>query len=360
MSTPSLRVGVLGATGAVGQKFVRLLADHPWFELTALAASERSAGKSYREAVNWIDSAQIPAAVADMDVVPTEPPLGCDFVFSGLSSSVAKGIEQNFANAGYPVISNAKNHRMVDNIPLLIPEINPDHVRLIEKQEWRNGGWIVTNPNCSTVGMVAALKPMVDRFGVESVQVTTMQALSGAGYPGVPSLDALGNVIPYIGGEEEKMASEPLKMLGTLDGESIRPASISISAQCNRVPVLEGHLEAISVKLQESVAIEDLREAFTAYESPIAELDLPSAPEQLIKVFTENDAPQPRRHASIGKGMTISVGRLRPCEVLDFKFVALVHNTLRGAAGVAVLNAELLARRGYLTRRSVSVGKATS
>ncbi len=358
MSTPSLRAGILGATGAVGQKFVRLLADHPWFEITALAASKRSAGKPYREAANWIDSAQIPASVADMEVVETEPPLDCDFVFSGLSSSVAKGIEQNFANAGYPVISNAKNHRMVDDIPLLIPEINPDHIRLIDKQQWENGGWIVTNPNCSTVGMVVALKPLVDRFGVESVQVTTMQALSGAGYPGVPSLDALGNVIPYIGGEEGKMSSEPLKMLGTLDGESIRPASISISAQCNRVPVLEGHLEAISLKLQNSASVGDLHEAFERYRSPIAELELPSAPDQLIKVFAENDAPQPRRHASIGKGMTVSVGRLRPCEVLDFKFVALVHNTLRGAAGVAVLNAELLASKGYLNPRAERVGTA--
>lgn len=358
MSTPSLRVGILGATGAVGQKFVRLLADHPWFEITALAASKRSAGKRYRDAANWIDSAQIPPAVADMRVVETEPPLDCDFVFSGLSSSVAEGIERKFANAGYPVISNAKNHRMVDDIPLLIPEINPDHIRLIDKQQWENGGWIVTNPNCSTVGMVVALKPLVDRFGVESVQVTTMQALSGAGYPGVPSLDALGNVIPYIGGEEDKMSSEPLKMLGTLDGESIRPASMSISAQCNRVPVLEGHLEAISVKLQGSAAAGDLHEALEGYRSPIADLDLPSAPDQLIKVFAENDAPQPRRHASIGKGMTISVGRLRPCEVLDFKFVALVHNTLRGAAGVAVLNAELLARKGYLNPRAATVGTA--
>lgn len=358
MSTPSLRAGILGATGAVGQKFVRLLADHPWFEITALAASERSAGKTYRGAANWIDSAQMPTSIADMDVVAAEPPLNCDFVFSGLSSSVAEGIEQKFANAGYPVISNAKNHRMVDDIPLLIPEINPDHIRLIEKQEWDNGGWIVTNPNCSTVGMVVALKPLVDRFGVDSVQVTTMQALSGAGYPGVPSLDALGNVIPYIGGEEKKMASEPLKMLGTLDGEFIRPASMTISAQCNRVPVLEGHLEAISVKLQESATASAVREAFSGYTSPIADLDLPSAPDQLIKIFADNDAPQPRRHASIGKGMTVSVGRLRPCEVLDFKFVALVHNTLRGAAGVAVLNAELLASKGYLNRRTAVVGSA--
>lgn len=353
MSTPSLRVGILGATGAVGQKFVQLLADHPWFEITALAASERSAGKPYHEAARWIDDNEIPPSVADMEVQATEPPLDCDFVFSGLSSSVAESIEQAFANAGYPVISNAKNHRMVDNVPLLIPEINPEHVALIDDQDWDNGGWIVTNPNCSTVGLVLALKPLIDQFGVESVQVTTMQALSGAGYPGVPSLDALGNVVPYIGGEEEKMASEPLKMLGTLDEGMIRPADFSISAQCNRVPVLEGHLETISVQLGSDASTEEVLDALGNFKSPIEDFDLPSAPDPTIRVHSDDASPQPRRHASLGNGMAVSVGRVRPCEVLDFKYVALVHNTLRGAAGVAVLNAELLVREGYLETREV-------
>lgn len=355
MSEPSYRVGILGATGAVGQKFVRLLVDHPWFEITALAASERSAGRPYREAVDWIDSSRIPPEVADVEVVATEPPLECDFVFSGLSSSVAKEIEQEFAHAGYPVISNAKNHRMVDEIPLLIPEVNPDHVRLIDRQSWKNGGWIVTNPNCSTVGLVMALKPLVDAFGVDQVQVTTLQALSGAGYPGVSSLDALGNVIPHIGGEEEKMATEPLKLLGTLDGETIRPAEVSISPQCTRVPVLEGHLETISVRLEEKASPEEVQSALAGYTSPIGELDLPSAPDPLVYVHEEVDAPQPRRHAEMGDGMAISVGRVRACSVLDVKFVGLVHNTLRGAAGVAVLNAELLARKGYLEHRPAAV-----
>ena len=355
MSDPSYRVGILGATGAVGQKFVRLLVDHPWFEITALAASKRSAGKTYREAVNWIDSSRVPEELADVEVVPTEPPLECDFVFSGLSSSVAKGIEQTFANAGYPVISNAKNHRMVDEVPLLIPEVNPDHVRLIDRQSWQNGGWIVTNPNCSTVGLVMALKPLVGAYGVEEVQVTTLQALSGAGYPGVSSLDALGNVVPYIGGEEGKMASEPLKLLGTLDEETVRPANITISPQCTRVPVLEGHLETISARLASKASPQEVQETLGAYTSPIGDLDLPSAPDPLIYVHEEVDAPQPRRHADMGDGMAISVGRVRECEVLDVKFVGLVHNTLRGAAGVAVLNAELLARKGYLEHRPANV-----
>lgn len=345
------RVGILGATGAVGQKFVEILDNHPWFEISALAASARSAGKPYREATNWIGAAPIPDAIAEQEVVQGKPGLDCDFVFSGLSASVAEDIERAFAEAGYPVISNARNFRMDKTVPLLIPEVNPDHIALIDQQNWPDGGFIVTNPNCSTVGLVCALRPLVEVFGVNKVQVTTLQALSGAGYPGVSSLDALANVVPYIGGEEDKLATEPQKLLGTLAGGKITPSTITISAQCNRVPVLDGHVECVSLKLDRSAGVEDIRDALVRYRSPIADLGLPTAPDQLVHVFDEPNFPQPRRHANLGSGMTVSIGRLRPCEVLDFKFVALVHNTVRGAAGGAVLNAELLAHKGYLNHR---------
>ncbi len=345
------KVGILGATGAVGQKFVEILENHPWFEISALAASERSAGKKYGEVVNWIGSSPIPPALFEQEVLEARPGFDCDFVFSGLDASVAGDLERQFAEAGYPVISNARNYRMQENVPLLIPEVNPDHTALIEGQTWSNGGFIVTNPNCSTVGLVCALRPLVDAFGVELVQVTTMQALSGAGYPGVASLDALGNVVPFIGGEEEKMATEPKKLLGALKGGRVEPAEIRISAQCNRVPVLEGHLEAVSVKLKTPVEVEDVQDALRSFQSPIAGYNLPTAPDPFLHVFDDPRFPQPRRHAELGKGMTVSVGRLRRCEVLDFKFVALVHNTIRGAAGGAILNAELLIEQGYLKHR---------
>ena len=348
-----LRVGILGATGAVGQKFVELLDAHPWFEITALAASERSAGKPYREAANWIGASSIPEAVAEREVVEAVPGLDCDFVFSGLDAAVAGEIEQSFASAGYPVISNAKNHRLHDDVPLLIPEVNPDHTALIGRQQWPDGGFIVTNPNCSTVGLVCALRPLVDAFGVELVQVTTLQALSGAGYPGVSSLDALANVVPYIGGEEDKLVTEPRKLLGTLRGGRVEPLGLTVSAQCTRVPVLDGHLECVSVKLARSASIDAVRAAFTDWRSPIADLDLPTAPDRVVQVFDEPHFPQPRRHAWLGGGMTVSVGRIRPCEVLDVKFVALSHNTVRGAAGGAILNAELLVEQGYLKPRAV-------
>ncbi len=348
----SLRVGILGATGAVGQIFVQLLADHPWFEVAALAASERSAGHAYRDAVNWIGKNAIPPRIAAMTVEPTEPGLDCDFVFSGLSSSVAGEVERAFAEAGYPVISNAKNYRMQDDVPLLIPEVNPDHIGLIDEQDWgAEGGFIVTNPNCSTVGLVCALRPLVDAFGVELVQATTLQALSGAGHPGVPSLDALGNVIPYIGGEEDKMATEPRKLLGTFANGQIAPAEITVSAQCNRVPVKDGHTSCVSLKLAQDATPDAVREALRSFESPLAGKGLPSAPETFIHVDDAPDYPQPDRHVNRGNGMTVSVGRIRPCEVLDIKFVTLVHNTVRGAAGGAVLNAELLAQEGYLAPR---------
>lgn len=346
------KVGILGATGAVGQKFIEVLDGHPWFEIAVLAASERSAGKRYKEASNWIGSKAIPTSIADMEVVEARPEFDCDLVFSGLDSSVAGEIEADFARAGYPVISNARNYRMQEDVPLLIPEINPDHVALIEQQDWGSDGYVVTNPNCSTVGLVCALRPLVDAFDIESVQVVTMQALSGAGYPGVASLDALGNVVPYIGGEEEKMATEPRKLLGKLVDGRIEPASIRVSAQCNRVPVLDGHMECVSVKFGGSVSADQVRSAFLDFRSPIDDYKLPSAPERLIQVFDDPRFPQPRRHAEHGRGMMVSIGRIRPCEVFDVKFVALVHNTVRGAAGGAVLNAELLIQSRYLKHSS--------
>lgn len=347
----SFRVGILGATGAVGQTFVRLLDGHPWFEITALAASERSTGLSYREATNWISDVPIPEAVAGMEVQKVWPDLDCDLVFSGLSASVAGKAERRFAEAGYPVISNARNHRMDDDVPLLIPEVNPGHAALIERQE-SYGGFIVTNPNCSTVGLVCALRPLVEAFGVEAVQVTTLQALSGAGYPGVSALDIVGNVVPYIGGEEEKLTVETQKLLGTLDGGRVRPLAVTVSAQCTRVPVLDGHLETVSVRLEQAADAGAVREALRDYRPAIAGRGLPSAPERFIQVFEEDAFPQPRRHAGLGGGMTVSVGRVRPCEVMDVKFVVLSHNTVRGAAGGAILNAELLADEGYLTPRA--------
>lgn len=349
------KAGILGATGAVGQKFIEVLTNHPWFEISVLAASERSAGKKYRDAVNWIGSKPIPTEVADLEVVEAKPGFDADVVFSGLDANVAEEIERDFAAAGYPVVSNARNYRMKDDVPLLIPEVNPDHTKLIERQSWGSGGYIVTNPNCSTVGLVTALRPLVDAFGVEVVQVVTMQALSGAGYPGVASLDALGNVVPYIGGEEEKMQTEPLKLLGKLEDGRVSPASIAISAHCNRVPVLEGHTEAVSVKLGQKVDAADVREVFKNYRSPIADLGLPSAPDPLFEIFDDPRFPQPRRHVELGNGMKVSIGRIRNCPVFDVKFVLLVHNTIRGAAGGAVLNAELLVKQGYLVHRETTV-----
>ncbi len=353
-----LRVGILGATGAVGQKFVSLLEGHPWFELTALAASERSAGKSYGEAAHWIESTPLPASVAQMEVQLCEPGLDCDLVFSGLDSSVAGPVEKAFAAAGYPVISNAKNHRMDDDVPLLIPEVNPEHLALIERQNHASNGFIVTNPNCATVGLTVALKPLQDAFGIDAVQVTTMQALSGAGYPGVASLDAVANVIPFIGGEEDKLETEPLRLLAPLvrnNGEpAVIPLEIPISAQCNRVPVLEGHMECVSVKLHGSPSMERVRQALADFVWPSEVAALPSAPVRCLDLLEDETAPQPRRDVHRGAGMTVSIGRLRSCPVFDVRFVVLSHNTIRGAAGGAILNAELLASRGLLLHRDRS------
>lgn len=356
---PRYRVGILGATGAVGQKFIELLDSHPWFEVAQLVASERSAGRRYREAVNWIGSSAIPDGIADMEVTSLEEELDCDFVFSGLKAVVAKDAEWRLAASGFPVISNARSYRMHPDVPLLIPEVNPDHTAQIARQSWSSGGYIVTNPNCSTVGLTCALRPLYDAFGVDAVQVTTMQALSGAGYPGVASLDALANVVPFIGGEEDKLVHEPCKLLGQVQPDgTIAPASMAISAQCNRVPVLEGHLECVSVRLGRPASIQDVREAFEGFQSPIAHQNLPSTPAEFLHIFDDERFPQPRRHVETGHGMTVGIGRLRKCEVLDAKFIVLVHNTVRGAAGGAILNAELLVRQKLLLPRSAVVAAA--
>ncbi len=350
MASNDYRVGILGATGAVGQTFIRLLADHPWFTVTEVAASERSAGQSYREAANWLSGKSIPDPIADRTVKPTEPAaLDCDFVFSGLTSAVAGEIEKAFAEAGVPVISNAKNYRLQDDVPLLLPEVNPDHASLIDEQNWGSDGFIVTNPNCSTVGLVCGLRPLMNAFEVEAVQVTMLQALSGAGYPGVSALDAVGNVVPHIGGEEEKMATEPRKILGTLRDGHVEWADLPVSAQCTRVPVRDGHLACTSVRFAENVGPAAVRETLEAFRSPLAGSSLPSAPEPFLQVLDAPDAPQPQRHVDAGGGMTVSVGRIQDCAVNDVKFVLLSHNTVRGAAGGALLNAELLAERGRLT-----------
>ncbi len=346
-------VGVLGATGAVGQRFVELLANHPWFELTALTASEASAGKRYRDACRWLLSADMPANVADMVVQDTVPGVECDIVFSALPGERAGEVEEAFAAAGYGVFSNASAHRQDVDVPLLIPEVNPDHVALLEVQRARRGwkrGFIVTNPNCTAVMLTMALAPLHATFGLKAVLVTTMQGLSGAGYPGVPSLDALDNVIPYIGGEEDKVASEPRKMLGKVVDSAVQYADFVISPHCNRVSTREGHMETVSVSLRKKATPEEVIEAWRAWNPLPQQLNLPTAPHPPLIVRNEPDRPQTRLDRDAGGGMAVTIGRVRPCEVLDVKFVLLGHNTIRGAAGASILNAELMMAQGLLNR----------
>jgi aspartate-semialdehyde dehydrogenase len=347
------RAGVLGATGLVGQRIVSLLADHPWFELTEVAASERSSGKTYAEAVRWHLDAPIPAAARDLVVKGLGPSLECDFVFSALDSSVAGGAEEDFARTGYPVVSNSRNHRMDPDVPLLIPEVNAAHLDAIPLQQKNRGydtGFIVTNPNCSTAGLVLVLKPLAEAFGLEKIFVVTLQAMSGAGYPGVASIDIQGNVVPFISGEEEKMESEPQKLLGKWNGERFVDAGLGISAHCNRVPVLDGHLECVSVSLKKIASLQEVREALREFEVSSELASLPSALRNPIVVLEEQDRPQPRRDVNAGNGMAAVVGRIRECPLLDVKLTLLSHNLVRGAAGAALLNAELLAARGFLNR----------
>jgi aspartate-semialdehyde dehydrogenase len=345
-----IKVGVLGATGAVGQKFIKLLENHPWFELTELAASDRSAGKIYKEAVTWRQYTPIPDQIKDKTVKPCEPGLDCRVVFSGLDASVAGEVEENFARAGYMVLSNSKNHRMDEDVPLLVPEINYEHLGLIKVQRERRNwtGAIVTNPNCSTVGLVMALAPIDRAFGVKRVIVTTMQALSGAGYPGPSAIDMLGNVNPFIGGEEDKVETEPRKIMGALEGDHIRFADCLISAHTNRVFVEDGHMECVSVELEKKATPDEVARSLAGFTSLPQELKLPFAPERPVIVMSERDRPQPRLDRDAGMGMSAVVGRLRECPVFDIRFTVLSHNTIRGAAGAAILNAELMKVQGYL------------
>ena len=345
------RVGILGATGMVGQRFIQLLEDHPQFQITAVAASDRSQGKTYGEACSWRLGGEMPEAVRSMTVQPPIPPLDCDLVFSSLPGDIARQSEGSFAAEGYPVISNSSAYRMDEDVPLLIPEVNHEHLGMIEKQKQRypGGGFIVTNPNCSTIMLALALAPLHASFGVSAVAATTLQALSGAGYPGVASLDILDNVLPYIGGEEEKIETETTKILGRFVNERIEFAPMAVSAQCHRVNVADGHMAAVRVKLARKAALKELQEALESFHSLPQELGLYSAPATPIVVRDEPDRPQPKLDRDAGNGMTITIGRLLPDSVLDYKFVVLSHNTIRGAAGAAILNAELLIATKRLT-----------
>jgi len=349
MST-KIPVGILGATGVVGQRFIQMLERHPWFEVAWLAASDRSEGKSYAEAARWRLKTPIPTAVAAMRISPAIPDGAPRVIFAALDAGIAAELEPRFADAGCAVVSNSSALRMRQDVPLVIPEVNADHIKLIDGQSWRknSGGYVVTNPNCSAIGLVLALAPLQQRFGLETVMAVTMQAVSGAGYPGVASLDILGNVIPYIAKEEEKMEEETRKLLGQMNGTKVVSATFAMSAQCNRVAVEDGHTESVSIRLKRKVKPEEMIAAWNSFRAEPQELQLPSAPKNPVVYLGAPDRPQPRFDIDLGAGMTTAVGRLRPCGVLDWKFTVLSHNTIRGAAGAAVLNAELLKARGYL------------
>jgi aspartate-semialdehyde dehydrogenase len=348
--TAKIPVGILGATGIVGQRFVQMLEHHPWFEVAWLAASDRSEGRPYAEAARWKLKTPIPARVAEMRVAPATTEGAPKVIFAALDASIAAEMEPRFAAAGCAVVTNSSALRMQSDVPLVIPEVNHDHIKLLECQGWRkkSGGFVVTNPNCSAIGLVLALAPLEKAFGLDTVMAVTMQAVSGAGYPGVASLDILGNVIPYIAKEEEKMEEETRKLLGRLNGSGIVMGGFGMSAQCNRVAVEDGHTESVAVKLKKKVKPEEIVAAWNDFRSLPQELRLPSAPEQPVVYVTPSDRPQPRFDSDRGNGMTTTVGRLRPCGVLDWKFTVLSHNTIRGAAGAALLNAELLQAQGYL------------
>jgi len=342
-------IGILGATGMVGQRYIQLLEEHPWFEIAWLAASDRSSGKCYGEAVKWRLDTPLPERIARMPVSPADPAAAPQIIFSSIDAPIARELEPKFAEAGCALLSNSSAFRMAPNVPLVIPEVNADHLHLIEEQPSRKqtGGYMVTNPNCSTIGLVMALKPLQERFGIEQIFVTTMQAVSGAGYPGVASMDILDNVVPYIGSEEEKMEAETLKLLGKLEGQSVAPLRAGITAHCNRVPVVDGHTECVSIKFSKKATADEIRAAWDHFK-PLAGRDLPFAPRQPVQFAEQPDRPQPRLDRNRERGMAVTVGRLRPCSLLDWKFVLLSHNTVRGAAGATILNAELLASLGKL------------
>ncbi|MHB8302494.1 MAG: aspartate-semialdehyde dehydrogenase [Acidobacteriaceae bacterium] len=346
-------VGVLGATGMVGQRFIQLMEDHPWFQIAWLAASDRSSGKKYGGAARWKLDTPLPPPIADMTVSPATPENAPSIIFAALDTDIAREMEPRFAAAGCAVISNSSAFRMQADVPLVIPEVNADHLALLSQQKWNTAqqptrrGYIVTNPNCSAIGLVLALKPLAQRFGLRSVFVSTMQAVSGAGYPGVPSLDILGNVVPFIRNEEEKLEAETQRLLGKLENNQVTPLDCRISAHCNRVAVEDGHTESVSIALDTQASREDILAAWKEFQ-PLRGDNLPTAPLQPVEFDPSEDRPQPRLDRMRGRGMTATVGRLRPCSLLDWKFTVLSHNTIRGAAGAALLNAELLASQGKL------------
>jgi aspartate-semialdehyde dehydrogenase len=340
-------VAILGATGSVGQKFIELLANHPWFEIKELCASDKSAGKKYKDAVDWFLPSQFPKSVGEILIQKCEPILKSKVVFSGLDSNVAGEIETDFAKAGYKVISNSKNHRMDKDVPLLIPEVNPDHLDLIKAQKYGDG-CIVTNPNCSVIGLVIALKPLLDNFGFDAVNVVTMQAISGAGHPRVVKLDIEDNVIPFIKGEEPKVEAEPLKILGTIVNNQINFNNFKISAQCNRVNVTDGHTECVQVKLKKKTSAEKIIQVWKEFSSVPQHLKLPLAPINPIHYSDDDYFPQPKHQRNIDKGMAVSIGRLRKDKLFNYSFVVLSHNTVRGAAGGAILCAELMKAKGII------------
>ncbi len=347
---PKIKVAVLGATGAVGQRFIQLLEHHPWFEIGELIGSDRSAGRKYGEAVRWVLDGAPPASVCDMTVLPLDTELGSPIVFSALPKEPAVEREPALAAAGHVVCTNASAHRMNSDVPLLLPEINGDHIGLIDVQRVRRGytmGALVANSNCTVMPVVMALAPL-KQYGIDKVSVVSMQAISGAGYPGVASLDILDNVIPFIGGEEEKLEEEARKMLGDFDGSAIVDLPAVVSASCNRVPVVDGHLVVVSVGLRSQPQLDEIISHWDTFRGNSIVADLPSAPEQPVIYLREPDRPQPRRDRLAGRGMSTSIGRLRADPLLGYKFVALSHNTIRGAAGCSILNAELLVRSGYL------------
>ena len=346
-NSTKIPVGILGATGSVGQKFIQLLADHPWFEITELAASESSAGKKYKDVVDWFLPTPIPDKIANIEVKKCEPLLKSNVVFSGLDSSIAGTVETEFANNGYKIISNSRNHRMDDDVPLLIPEINPDHIELIKNQKFDNG-FIVTNPNCSAIGLCIALKPLYDNFGIEEVNVVTMQAISGAGNPKKVNLNIEDNVIPFINGEEDKIETEPLKIFGFLNSDKIKFEDFRINVQCNRVNVTDGHMESVQVRLSKLATKDSIIDAWNNFTSEPQKLNLPFAPNRPIHYFEQNDFPQPKLHRDLENGMAVSVGKFDSDKFFDYSFVVLSHNTARGAAGGAILCAELLKARGYI------------
>lgn len=352
MIVQKIPVSILGATGTVGQKFVRLLAAHPWFEIASVAASAQSAGKRYGEIVRWRESTPLPERVAAMIVQPAEPGLTGRIAFSAIEADIAGQVEQAFARAGAYVVTNTRTHRMEPDVPLLVPEVNPGHLDLLPRQQ-RERGWsggIVANPNCSTAGLVLGVAPLHQAFGIEKIFVATMQAVSGAGYPGVASLDALGNVIPYIGGEEEKLEQETAKILGSFAAGAVTAAGIVTSAHTNRVPVVDGHLEVVSLGFGRRVSPEEAIAALEGFRAPVDVAALPSTPARPVEYDVRPDRPQSRLDLDRGAGMTVTVGRLRPCPLLDLRLVLLSHNTVRGAAGAAIQNAELLVQRGYVAR----------